>query len=163
VNTAIADSARNRPEWAAPALGVERSPLEEMMEAYVRDQLRSGIKPERIPEVAERGFRSAAQAKGYLDTDLTASEVEAAEAVSPTRDQGDVIAIVLMMRKGVSPDAAAQWSRTGLSPDEVKKWIETTLPMEDCLRWQVAGVLPEQAVKRSAAGLHPPAAPSGGH
>jgi len=51
VNTAIADSARNRPEWAAPALGVERSPLEEMMEAYVRDQLRSGMEPDAVADL----------------------------------------------------------------------------------------------------------------
>jgi NAD(P)-dependent dehydrogenase (short-subunit alcohol dehydrogenase family) len=51
VNTAIADSARNRPEWAAPALGVERSPMEEMMEAYVRDQLRSGMEPAKVADL----------------------------------------------------------------------------------------------------------------
>ncbi len=51
VNTAIADSARNRPEWAAPTLGVERTPMEEMMEAYVRDQLRSGMDPAAVAEL----------------------------------------------------------------------------------------------------------------
>ena len=51
VNTAIADSARNRPEWAAPVLGVEHTPLEEMMEAFVRDQLRSGMEPTAVAEL----------------------------------------------------------------------------------------------------------------
>ena len=51
VNTAIADSARNRPEWAAPALGVEPTPVEEMMEAFVRDQLRSGMEPAAVAEL----------------------------------------------------------------------------------------------------------------
>ena len=50
VNTAIVDSARNRPEWAAPKLGVEANELEAMMEAFVRDQIRSGMEP---PAVAD--------------------------------------------------------------------------------------------------------------
>lgn len=51
VNTAIADSARNRPEWAAPELGVEPTEMEEMMEAYVRDQLRSGMEPAAVADL----------------------------------------------------------------------------------------------------------------
>ncbi len=53
VNTAIADSARNRPEWAAPALGVEHTPVEEMMETFVRDQLRSGMEPTAVAELVQ--------------------------------------------------------------------------------------------------------------
>jgi NAD(P)-dependent dehydrogenase (short-subunit alcohol dehydrogenase family) len=51
VNTAIADSARNRPEWAAPALGAEPTPMEEMMVAFVRDQLRSGMDPAAVADL----------------------------------------------------------------------------------------------------------------
>ena len=51
VNTAIADSARNRPEWAAPPLGAEPSPMEEMMVAFVRDQLRSGMDPAAVADL----------------------------------------------------------------------------------------------------------------
>ncbi|MEY4175943.1 MAG: hypothetical protein RI900_3108 [Actinomycetota bacterium] len=51
VNTAIADSARNRPEWAAPELGVEPTPMEEAMGAFVRDQLRSGMEPTAVAEL----------------------------------------------------------------------------------------------------------------
>ena len=51
VNTAIADSARNRPEWAAPDRAVEPTPVEEMMEAFVRDQLRSGMDPAAVADL----------------------------------------------------------------------------------------------------------------
>ncbi|MEN9644998.1 MAG: hypothetical protein RL238_1667 [Actinomycetota bacterium] len=51
VNTAIADSARNRPEWAAPERGVEPTPMEEAMGAYVRDQLRSGMEPAAVADL----------------------------------------------------------------------------------------------------------------
>ncbi len=51
VNTAIMDSARNRPEWAAPALGVEATPMEEMMAAFVRDQIRSGMEPAAVADL----------------------------------------------------------------------------------------------------------------
>jgi NAD(P)-dependent dehydrogenase (short-subunit alcohol dehydrogenase family) len=51
VNTAIAESARNRPEWAAPRLGVEPTPEEEAMRAFVVDQLRSGMEPAAVAEL----------------------------------------------------------------------------------------------------------------
>ena len=51
VNTAIMDSARNRPEWAAPALGVEATPMEEAMAAFVRDQIRSGMEPTAVADL----------------------------------------------------------------------------------------------------------------
>ena len=51
VNTAIADSARNRPEWAAPERGVEPTPVEEEMAAFVRDQLRSGMDPAAVADL----------------------------------------------------------------------------------------------------------------
>lgn len=51
VNTAIVDSARNRPEWAAPALGVEPTPMEEMMVEFVREQLRSGMEPAAVADL----------------------------------------------------------------------------------------------------------------
>jgi NAD(P)-dependent dehydrogenase (short-subunit alcohol dehydrogenase family) len=51
VNTAIIDSIRNRPEWAAPSHGTEPSPMDEMIRAYVADQIRSGMAPEQVAEL----------------------------------------------------------------------------------------------------------------
>ena len=51
VNTAIADSARNRPEWAAGRRGVEPTPAEEAMRAFVVDQLRSGMEPTAVADL----------------------------------------------------------------------------------------------------------------
>jgi NAD(P)-dependent dehydrogenase (short-subunit alcohol dehydrogenase family) len=51
VNTAIMDSARNRPEWAAPKLGVEANEIEVMIEAFVRDQIRSGMDPANVADL----------------------------------------------------------------------------------------------------------------
>ena len=51
VNTDIMDSARNRPEWAAPERGVEATELEEQMAAFVRDQLRSGMDPAAVADL----------------------------------------------------------------------------------------------------------------
>ncbi len=53
VQTAIADSTRNRPEWAAPdplAPEPEASPEAEAREVFIRDQLASGMAP---PQVAD--------------------------------------------------------------------------------------------------------------
>lgn len=51
VDTAIADSARNRPEWAAPQRAVEPTAVEAAMEAFVRDQLRSGMAPAAVADL----------------------------------------------------------------------------------------------------------------
>jgi hypothetical protein len=51
VNTAIVDSTRNRPEWAAPRGTVEPTPMEEFVRAYVADQIRSGMAPENVAEM----------------------------------------------------------------------------------------------------------------
>jgi NAD(P)-dependent dehydrogenase (short-subunit alcohol dehydrogenase family) len=51
VNTAIAESDRNRPEWAAPPLGTEPTAEEEMARAFVIDQLRSGMPPAQVAEL----------------------------------------------------------------------------------------------------------------
>jgi NAD(P)-dependent dehydrogenase (short-subunit alcohol dehydrogenase family) len=51
VNTAIADSARNRPEWAVDALGAEPTAQQEAMRAYVIDQLRSGMEPSAVADL----------------------------------------------------------------------------------------------------------------
>lgn len=45
------DSARNRPEWAAPKLGVEANEIEVMIEAFVRDQIRSGMDPANVADL----------------------------------------------------------------------------------------------------------------
>lgn len=68
MNTAIADSARNRPEWAAPRRDVEASPTEAAMEAFVRDQLRSGMEP---PAVAELVHDAILAKRFWIFTDLT--------------------------------------------------------------------------------------------
>ena len=51
VNTAIADSARNRPEWAAGPRDVEPTAEEEAMRAFVVDQLRSGMEPAAVADL----------------------------------------------------------------------------------------------------------------
>lgn len=58
VNTAIADSARNRPEWAAPRRDVESSEVEAAMEAFVRDQLRSGMEPAAVADLVHDAILS---------------------------------------------------------------------------------------------------------
>lgn len=58
VNTAIMDSARNRPEWAAPRHDVEASPIEVAVEAYVRDQIRSGMAPDRVADLVHDAILS---------------------------------------------------------------------------------------------------------
>ncbi len=67
VNTAIADSARNRPEWAAPRRDVEASPMEAAMAAFVRDQLRSGMEP---PAVADLVHDAILSNRFWIFTDL---------------------------------------------------------------------------------------------
>jgi NAD(P)-dependent dehydrogenase (short-subunit alcohol dehydrogenase family) len=51
VNTAIAESERNRPEWAAPPRNVEPSAEEAMVRAFVTDQLRSGMAPDKVADL----------------------------------------------------------------------------------------------------------------
>ncbi|MEO5901274.1 MAG: SDR family NAD(P)-dependent oxidoreductase [Ilumatobacteraceae bacterium] len=51
VNTAIAESARNRPEWAAAPRSVEPTAEEEAMRAFVLDQLRSGLEPAAVADL----------------------------------------------------------------------------------------------------------------
>jgi NAD(P)-dependent dehydrogenase (short-subunit alcohol dehydrogenase family) len=58
VNTAIADSVRNRPEWAAPRHDVEPTEMEAMMAAYVRDQLRSGMEPGQVADLVHDAILS---------------------------------------------------------------------------------------------------------
>jgi NAD(P)-dependent dehydrogenase (short-subunit alcohol dehydrogenase family) len=58
VNTAIMDSARNRPEWAAPRHDVEASPIEVAVEAYVRDQIRSGMAPDAVADLVHDAILS---------------------------------------------------------------------------------------------------------
>lgn len=58
VNTAIFESERNRPEWAAPSRELEPTPIEEMMRAYVLDQLRSGMEPANVAELVHDAILS---------------------------------------------------------------------------------------------------------
>jgi NAD(P)-dependent dehydrogenase (short-subunit alcohol dehydrogenase family) len=51
VNTAIDRSERNRPEWAAPGLGVEATAEETAVRAFVSDQLRSGMDPAAVADL----------------------------------------------------------------------------------------------------------------
>ena len=51
VNTAIMESTRNRPEWAAPRLEGEPTPMDEMIRAYVTDQIRSGMDPAKVADM----------------------------------------------------------------------------------------------------------------
>jgi len=58
VDTAIAGSARNRPEWAAPPASVEPSPEQEAMMAFVTDQLRSGMGPAVVADLVHDAILS---------------------------------------------------------------------------------------------------------
>lgn len=51
VDTRIADSARNRPEWAAPAALDEPSPEAEARFEFVREQLKSGRSPAAVADL----------------------------------------------------------------------------------------------------------------
>jgi len=51
VSTRIGESARNRPEWAAPAALEEPSPEAEARYQYVRDQVASGLSPELVADL----------------------------------------------------------------------------------------------------------------
>jgi NAD(P)-dependent dehydrogenase (short-subunit alcohol dehydrogenase family) len=51
VNTEIDRSERNRPEWAAPGLGVEATAEETAVRAFVSDQLRSGMDPAAVADL----------------------------------------------------------------------------------------------------------------
>jgi NAD(P)-dependent dehydrogenase (short-subunit alcohol dehydrogenase family) len=51
VNTAIAESVRNRPEWASVRADIEPSPEQEAMRAFVIDQLRSGMEPAAVADL----------------------------------------------------------------------------------------------------------------
>lgn len=51
VNTKIADSTRNRPEWAAPDALAEPSPEAEARFAFIRDQLASGKSPAEVSDM----------------------------------------------------------------------------------------------------------------
>ena len=58
VNTAIAESARNRPEWAAPRGDIDPTPDEEAMRSFVRDQLRSGMEPAAVADLVHDAILS---------------------------------------------------------------------------------------------------------
>ncbi len=51
VNTKIAESARNRPEWAAPSALNEPSPEQEARVEFIRDQLQSGLDPDAVGDL----------------------------------------------------------------------------------------------------------------
>ena len=58
VDTAIAESDRNRPEWAAPPRDVEPTEMEEAMRAFVVDQLRSGMQPAAVADLVHDAILS---------------------------------------------------------------------------------------------------------
>ncbi|MEL7157560.1 MAG: SDR family NAD(P)-dependent oxidoreductase [Actinomycetota bacterium] len=66
VNTKIAESTRNRPEWAAPDALVEPSDEAEAAMAFVRDQLASGRPAE---EVADMVHDAILDGKFWIFTD----------------------------------------------------------------------------------------------
>jgi NADP-dependent 3-hydroxy acid dehydrogenase YdfG len=51
VNTNIADSMANRPEWVSPRADLEPNPQQEVRAAMVRDFLRGGMAPEKVGEL----------------------------------------------------------------------------------------------------------------
>ncbi|MGB5760703.1 MAG: SDR family NAD(P)-dependent oxidoreductase [Acidimicrobiales bacterium] len=68
VNTNIAESARNRPEWAAPDALAEPSPQVEARFAMIRDQLASGRSPD---EVADLVHDAVIDDSFWIFTDLS--------------------------------------------------------------------------------------------
>jgi NAD(P)-dependent dehydrogenase (short-subunit alcohol dehydrogenase family) len=56
VNTEIDRSERNRPEWAAPGLGVEASAEEAAIRAFVSEQLRSGMQPDAVADLVHNAI-----------------------------------------------------------------------------------------------------------
>lgn len=68
VNTKIADSDRNRPEWAAPSALAEPSERAEERFAMVREELASGRKPE---DVADLVHDAIVDESFWIFTDLT--------------------------------------------------------------------------------------------
>jgi NAD(P)-dependent dehydrogenase (short-subunit alcohol dehydrogenase family) len=73
VNTDIATSDRNRPEWAAPP-ALEDAPVDEraaMMREFVLDQLRSGMAPARVAELVHD---AVVEDRFWVFTDLTMVE-----------------------------------------------------------------------------------------
>ena len=58
VNTEIDRSERNRPEWAAPGLGVEASAEEAAIRAFVSEQLRSGMQPDAVADLVHDAIMS---------------------------------------------------------------------------------------------------------
>lgn len=68
VDTKIADSVRNRPEWAAPVLEPEPAPEAEARFAFVRDQLASGRSPDDVADLVHDAIVSGSF---WIFTDLT--------------------------------------------------------------------------------------------
>ncbi len=58
VNTEIDRSERNRPEWAAPGLGVEASDEEAAIRAFVSEQLRAGMQPDAVADLVHDAILS---------------------------------------------------------------------------------------------------------
>lgn len=67
VNTNIAESSRNRPEWAAPDALVEPSKSSEARFAVIKDQLASGRSP---AEVADQVHDAIIEDKFWIFTDM---------------------------------------------------------------------------------------------
>lgn len=68
VDTKIADSSRNRPEWAAPDALNEPSPESEVRYDFIRDLLASGKKPD---DVAELVHDAIVNDKFWIFTDMS--------------------------------------------------------------------------------------------
>ena len=80
VNTEIDRSERNRPEWAAPGLGVEATAEEAAMRAFVSDQLRSGMEPAAVADLVHDAI-VAEQFWIFTDNDMVQSLAPRYEAV----------------------------------------------------------------------------------
>lgn len=67
VQTAIADSDRNRPEWAAPNALVEPSAEREEIMAFVRESIDSGMEPDAVADLVHEAIVGG---KFWIFTDL---------------------------------------------------------------------------------------------
>jgi NAD(P)-dependent dehydrogenase (short-subunit alcohol dehydrogenase family) len=68
VNTDIDNSIRNRPEWAAPRDVAEPAPAIAAMQAFVRDQLRSGMAPAAVADLVHDAVLAG---QFWVFTDMT--------------------------------------------------------------------------------------------
>ena len=85
VNTNIADSMANRPEWVAPRAELEADPAREFRAAMVRDFLRGGMEPEKVGDLVVDAVLSD-RFWVFTDLDMVARTAERHRAIEENRN-----------------------------------------------------------------------------